>query len=71
MAVFADGGTVGTIGGGCGEETIKHAAKTLLVAEGSARLIEVDLTGDPASEIADVCGGRYTVFVERLSPPTS
>jgi xanthine dehydrogenase accessory factor len=66
MAVFADGSTSGTIGGGCGEEEIKRAAKTLLAKGDAAALVEVDLTGDPASESADVCGGRYTVLLELL-----
>ncbi len=66
MAIFADGSTQGTIGGGCGEEEVKHAGKRLLLEGKKAAIVPVDLTGDPAAETADVCGGRYTVLLELM-----
>lgn len=67
MAIFANGETAGTIGGGCGEEEIKTAAKRLILGSGPPLTVKVNLTGDPQSETADICGGRYTVFLERLT----
>jgi len=66
MAVFADGAIAGTIGGGCGEEEVRTAARRLLVADQPASLLTIDLTGDPRAESADICGGRYAVVLERL-----
>lgn len=67
MAVFADGSTMGTVGGGCGEEEIKTAARRLILSGGPPALIEINLSGDPASETADICGGGYAVFVNLVS----
>jgi len=67
MVIFADGSTKGTIGGGCGEGAILRAAKEMILGGPAHRLVEVDLTADESAESADVCGGRYTVFVELLS----
>ncbi len=67
MAVFADGTSIGTIGGGCGEGIVLHAAKEMLLTGDASRLIEVDLSGDDAAETADVCGGQYSVFLTALA----
>lgn len=67
MAVFADGTTAGTIGGGCGEAEVLHAARRLIVGAEHPPLLDIDLTGDDASETGDVCGGRYTVLLETLT----
>lgn len=66
MAVFPDGRMTGTIGGGCGEGIVLDAARDLILRGGPPHTIEIDLTGDAASETSDICGGRYTVFIQRL-----
>ncbi len=66
MAILADGRTLGTIGGGCGEGVVLRTAKEMIVGDGQPRLIEIDLTGDDAAETGDVCGGRYSVFLDLL-----
>ena len=65
MVVRADGSFVGTIGGGCGEAEIWQEAMDTL-ADGAARLVEVDLT-EPTDGEDKICGGVMRIFVERLS----
>jgi xanthine dehydrogenase accessory factor len=67
MAVFGNGAAIGTIGGGCGEGVVLRAAREMLLGSGQPRFLAIDLTGDQSSEAADVCGGRYSVFLEVLS----
>jgi xanthine dehydrogenase accessory factor len=64
MAVFGNGVAIGTIGGGCGEGDVLRAAREMLLGAGQARLLSIDLTHDQSSEATDVCGGRYSVFLE-------
>jgi xanthine dehydrogenase accessory factor len=65
MLVRADGGIVGTIGGGCLEAEMTWRAKAAIEA-GKARLVSYDLTPDQAGEDGLVCGGRMQVFIEPI-----
>src|SRR5216684_5576550 len=69
MIVRADG-QFGTIGGGCGEAEVFRKARVLLEENGdtSARLAEVDLTGDFDQREIGTCGGIMDVFVDLWSP---
>lgn len=67
MVVDPAAGTTGTIGGGCGEaEVIETAARAL--ADGRARVVQVDLTEDLFSWSPAVCGGVFDVLLEPLLP---
>lgn len=67
MLVFADGHIAGTVGGGLAEgQVMAEAAKVL--AEGSSRLMDFDMTGQAAKGADLICGGRMRVFLERLDP---
>ncbi|HUU46427.1 MAG TPA: XdhC/CoxI family protein [Acidobacteriota bacterium] len=66
MALFADGSITGTIGGGCGEEEVRSAARRMIAAGERPRLLTIDLTGDASGAANGICGGRYTVFLELL-----
>lgn len=66
MIIYADGRTVGTIGGGCGEAEVRQAALDALDT-GRPRLLEVDLRGFYGDD-QEVCGGRLEVFIEPLVP---
>jgi len=66
MLVFADGSTLGTVGGGCGESQVRSAAYRCLLASDGPELLEVDLTADLGTRGGDVCGGRMQIFVERF-----
>ena len=63
MLIKADGSTVGTIGGGCGEADVWSEAMEAL-ADGRPRLVEVDLLHDHDLQGGRACGGVMSVFVE-------
>ena len=56
MVVDPQRGLVGTIGGGCGEAEVIHAAEDAM-ENGIPRMVRVDLTDDPMSWTGSVCGG--------------
>jgi xanthine dehydrogenase accessory factor len=66
MLIYADGRTVGTVGGGGAEARVIEQAKAAL-AEGHARELSFELVdeerGDPG-----ICGGDMRIFVEVLTP---
>ena len=64
MLVYADGRTVGTVGGGPPEAWVIDQARQAL-AEGRPRLLERPLEEDGE----DVCGGDARFFVDVLLPP--
>jgi len=76
MIVFADGSTIGTIGGGCVEGTaIKTAVQTLAKLVFSenvdtndfAKIITVNLNDPLGQKDGDVCGGQMTVLLEFIN----
>jgi xanthine dehydrogenase accessory factor len=65
MLVKADGGTVGTVGGGEVEAQVIRAALDV-IREGAPRLLHLDLT----EAAGYLCGGRLQVYLEPIvSPP--
>jgi xanthine dehydrogenase accessory factor len=67
MLVFADGRTVGTIGGGCYENDAFWKARESL-ASGRGTLLHYDLNDDFAQENGLVCGGQLDVHIDPLTP---
>jgi xanthine dehydrogenase accessory factor len=67
MLVFADGRTVGTIGGGCYENDAFWKARESLVS-GKQLLLHYELNDDFAQENGLVCGGQMDVHVDPLEP---
>ena len=67
MLVFADGRTVGTIGGGCYENEAVGKAR-LAIADGKPALLHFELNDDFAQENGLICGGRMDVHVDPLLP---
>ena len=67
MLVFADGRTVGTIGGGCYENDAFWKAREALVT-GRSALLHYELNDDFAQENGLVCGGQMDVHVDPLEP---
>jgi len=65
MLVFADGRTVGTIGGGCYENDAFWKAKEALQSR-KPLLVKYDLTDDFAQESGLICGGNMQVYIEPL-----
>lgn len=67
MLVFADGRTVGTIGGGCYENEAIGKARAS-IADGRSALLHFELNDDFAQENGLICGGRMDVHVDPLLP---
>ena len=67
MLVFADGRTVGTIGGGCYENEAIGKARAS-ITEGRSVLLHFELNDDFAQENGLICGGRMDVHVDPLLP---
>jgi xanthine dehydrogenase accessory factor len=67
MLVFADGRTVGTIGGGCYENDAFWKAREAL-ASGRPALLHYQLNDDFAQENGLICGGQMDVHVDPLLP---
>ena len=63
MLIFADGRTMGTIGGGCGEGEVKRQALMVLDA-GKPCLYRVEMLNDVAAEEGMVCGGIMDVWIQ-------
>jgi xanthine dehydrogenase accessory factor len=63
MLVRPDGGTDGTVGGGCGEAEVWRAALEVMADE-QPRMVVVDLTNEIAINTDGVCGGIMDIFVE-------
>ena len=67
MLVYADGRTVGTIGGGCYENEAFWKAREAITTRKPLKL-KFDLNDDFAQETGLVCGGQMEVFVEPVEP---
>ena len=67
MLVWADGRTIGTIGGGCYENDAFWKARESL-ASGKPLLLHYELNDDFAQENGLICGGRMDVHVDPLVP---
>ena len=67
MLVFADGRTVGTIGGGCYEHDAFWKAREALDTR-RASVVKYELTDDFAEESGLVCGGQMEVYIEPIEP---
>ncbi|WP_258358486.1 XdhC family protein [Moorella sulfitireducens] len=65
MLITAGGQTLGTIGGGCAEASIRQRA-LLVLEKGEPEIYHLDLTADTAADEGMVCGGIMEVFLEPL-----
>jgi len=67
MLVFADGRTVGTIGGGCYENDAIGRARAA-ITDGRSTVVKFDLNDDFAQENGLICGGQMEVHIDPLQP---
>lgn len=70
MLVFADGTTLGTIGGGCGEAEGRREALNVLATR-APKLYDLNMTADIAQEEGMVCGGIMGLFIDYLGSQSS
>ena len=67
MAVFADGASCGTVGGGAVElHTVRYAGEVL--ETGVSRLHAFRLAPNQKQDIGMICGGDVTVYLQLLTP---
>jgi xanthine dehydrogenase accessory factor len=67
MLVYADGRTVGTIGGGCYENDAFWKARETIKSRRPLN-VKYELTDDIAEESGLICGGQMEVFIEPVEP---
>src|SRR5437773_8174698 len=67
MLGFADGRTVGTIGGGCYENDAFWKARESIKARRPMN-VKYELNDDFAEESGLICGGQMEVFIEPVEP---
>ena len=67
MLVFADGRTIGTIGGGCYENDAFGKARDAITAR-KPQLVHYELSDDFAQETGLICGGQMDVYIEPIEP---
>src|ERR687891_1926445 len=67
MLVYADGRTVGTIGGGCYENDAFWKAREAITNRKPA-LLHYELSDDFAQETGLICGGQMDVYIEPIEP---
>ena len=66
MAVTASGRIAGSVSGGCIEGAVAEAAQRSITT-GEPRLLDYGVTDERAWEVGLACGGKVSVFVEKLS----
>ena len=67
MLVFADGRSVGTIGGGCYENDALGKARHA-IENRRTQLVHYELSDDFAQETGLICGGQMDVYIEPIEP---
>ena len=67
MLVYADGRTVGTIGGGCYENDAFGKAREA-IANRAPQMVHYELDDDFAQETGLICGGQMDVYIEPIEP---
>ena len=67
MLVYADGRTIGTIGGGCYENDAFGKAREAILNR-RPQLVHYELDDDFAQETGLICGGQMSVYIEPIEP---
>ncbi len=65
MAVSEGGRIAGSVSGGCIEGAVADAARAVMES-GAPQLLTFGVTNERAWEVGLACGGKVSVFVERL-----
>ena len=66
MLLLPDGKFLGTVGGGCIEETVKRVALNVMENGKDCCTVQVDLVAEPGQKNMDVCGGIMKIMLERF-----
>jgi xanthine dehydrogenase accessory factor len=65
MAISASGRMAGSVSGGCVEGAVAEAAQGVFTT-GVPQVLEFGITNERAWEVGLACGGKLTVFLERI-----
>lgn len=65
LALTASGRMAGSVSGGCIEGAVADAARQTMQS-GAPQLLDFGISDERAWEVGLACGGKLTVFVERL-----
>lgn len=65
LAVAEDGTFVGSVSGGCIEGAVVNEAREA-IGDGKPRLLDFGVSNSQAWEVGLACGGKISVYVERL-----
>lgn len=65
MALTASGRMAGSVSGGCVEAAVADAARATFET-GAPQLLEFGISNERAWEAGLACGGKLTVFLERI-----
>jgi xanthine dehydrogenase accessory factor len=65
MALTGSGRMAGSVSGGCIEGAVAEAAQATL-ASGAPQTLHFGITNERAWEVGLACGGKLTVFLERV-----
>ena len=66
LAIDENGLFLGSVSGGCVEGAVVSEA-TEVIADGKARLIEFGVADETAWQVGLSCGGRISVYVEKVA----
>ena len=66
LAVADNGDFIGSVSGGCVEGAVVAEAQQIM-RSGAPKLLEFGVSNDEAWEVGLACGGKISVFVEKLS----
>jgi xanthine dehydrogenase accessory factor len=65
MVLTASGRMAGSVSGGCVEAAVADAARKTF-ADGKPQTLEYGITNERAWEVGLACGGKLTIFLERV-----
>ena len=66
LVIDGDGGFVGSVSGGCVEGAVVEEAAEV-IATGEPRMLEFGVADETAWRVGLSCGGRISVYVEKLN----
>jgi len=66
MLIWADGTTLGSVGGGCAESLVVTQAREILLRTQQSVCTTVSLADDTPEGTGDVCGGQMELFLEYI-----
>lgn len=66
MLFWANGATLGSVGGGCVEAEVQSQARDILLRTHEARTMTVSLTEQAHGGTGDVCGGHMEIFLDYI-----